>query len=473
MNHYRLLRDNKETGPYSTEDLIQKGFKAYDLIWVEGKSAGWRYPSELPEFKSYAPVVEEQPFDRFFRKGQQPESHPVLESKKARQQMAPFGGEQQERPQPVSAGNALPEKNISLPKEEIPAPKEFIPTATPPVVKDPIFNSDLFTRKDRKIHVTMPAGRTFSTVHKIDSPPAPPGQEPAKESLTVPKTEPKPVKPQPRELSPEIREQSFQEKEVTTRNPVTETLPKRVTYPRIRAKSKWMETENLSPTLMAGFLIGMATLLGLGIMIGLSISRSQKDMEFRAAIEHQSKPLKQVPATHSTNQPQPNSSVSDPTASQSQESLLQANHPINKTDRHATVSNPIPQPVEVTQKSPEMHVVSSSPGGSLVIPAVQLEKQVALATNHYHVGAFGGISELECTLTNDSRYSLDEVEVELQYILANEKIYKTEKILFREISPGTQITINAPKSSRGIRVTGKITRIQSKDAGQTGTTVRS
>ncbi len=65
---YLLLRDNKQSGPYSLDDLKVKGLKAYDLVWVEGRSAAWRYPSEVDELKAFAPVVEEQPFDRFFRK---------------------------------------------------------------------------------------------------------------------------------------------------------------------------------------------------------------------------------------------------------------------------------------------------------------------------------------------------------------------------------------------------------------------
>ena len=65
---YRLLRDNKEQGPFTSEELIQKGFKRYDLIWVDGRSAAWSYPGELPEFKLYVPEPEEQPFDRFFKK---------------------------------------------------------------------------------------------------------------------------------------------------------------------------------------------------------------------------------------------------------------------------------------------------------------------------------------------------------------------------------------------------------------------
>lgn len=68
MKTYLLLRNNKESGPYTTEELISKGLKAYDLVWIEGRSTAWRYPSEVEELKEYAPSVEEQPFDRFYKK---------------------------------------------------------------------------------------------------------------------------------------------------------------------------------------------------------------------------------------------------------------------------------------------------------------------------------------------------------------------------------------------------------------------
>ena len=68
MTQYRLLRNNKETGPYTREQLVQMGLKAYDLIWADGKTNAWQYPSEINELKAYAPVVEEQPFDRFYKK---------------------------------------------------------------------------------------------------------------------------------------------------------------------------------------------------------------------------------------------------------------------------------------------------------------------------------------------------------------------------------------------------------------------
>jgi hypothetical protein len=57
---YRLLRNNKEEGPLTAEELIGKQLRTYDLIWIDGRSAAWNYPGELPEFKRYAPLPSEE-----------------------------------------------------------------------------------------------------------------------------------------------------------------------------------------------------------------------------------------------------------------------------------------------------------------------------------------------------------------------------------------------------------------------------
>src|SRR5580765_7203137 len=82
MASYLLLRDNKESGPYSLNDIVSFGLKPYDLIWVEGRSAAWRYPSEIAELEQYAPVVEEQPYDRFFKKQQGESVEEILEKRR-------------------------------------------------------------------------------------------------------------------------------------------------------------------------------------------------------------------------------------------------------------------------------------------------------------------------------------------------------------------------------------------------------
>lgn len=50
---YLLLRNNKQTGPHSLDELLHLGLKPFDLIWVEGKSFGWSYPSEVDSLKSF------------------------------------------------------------------------------------------------------------------------------------------------------------------------------------------------------------------------------------------------------------------------------------------------------------------------------------------------------------------------------------------------------------------------------------
>jgi hypothetical protein len=52
---YLLLRSNKQTGPYSLEELLQLNLKPFDLVWVEGRTAAWQYPSEIPSLKPYVP----------------------------------------------------------------------------------------------------------------------------------------------------------------------------------------------------------------------------------------------------------------------------------------------------------------------------------------------------------------------------------------------------------------------------------
>jgi hypothetical protein len=52
---YLLLRSNKQTGPYSLEELLQLNLKPFDLVWVDGRSAAWQYPSEIPSLKPFVP----------------------------------------------------------------------------------------------------------------------------------------------------------------------------------------------------------------------------------------------------------------------------------------------------------------------------------------------------------------------------------------------------------------------------------
>ncbi len=54
---YLLLRNNQQTGPHSLNELMELGLQPFDLIWVEGKSYGWSYPSEIDTLKPFVPAI--------------------------------------------------------------------------------------------------------------------------------------------------------------------------------------------------------------------------------------------------------------------------------------------------------------------------------------------------------------------------------------------------------------------------------
>lgn len=69
---YLLLRNNQQTGPFSLEEILQFDLKPFDLIWIEGRSAGWYYPQEIPAL---------QPYLSFLKKTTEPSTPaPVQES---------------------------------------------------------------------------------------------------------------------------------------------------------------------------------------------------------------------------------------------------------------------------------------------------------------------------------------------------------------------------------------------------------
>lgn len=53
MKTYQLLRNNKQMGYYTKTCLLQIGLQPLDLLWIEGESVTWKYPSELEEFSGY------------------------------------------------------------------------------------------------------------------------------------------------------------------------------------------------------------------------------------------------------------------------------------------------------------------------------------------------------------------------------------------------------------------------------------
>jgi len=479
MSSYRLLRSNKETGPYTQEEMIAMGFKPYDLIWVEGKSAGWRYPSEIPELRSYAPVVEEQPYDRFYKK-------PVVPAR----------------------GTPLPQNIIApvLQAETVAAPAAiavpeavaaFAPVAVPAVpaveTSRPAF-SPATTSIGTHIHVTLPSGNTLNVTTLSGR------AMPAPEKSVQPATEEKPasfaatLNAQPRfaPVDETLASRKSAAAAVMAAAPAQAVKDSSTYYPATSSAAA-----GVSWTTVMGMVIGIATLVGLGIMIGLSMNRPKPELaSARENVPQSSAPATQpvsTPVEHTpvdkpisnTNTPlvaeQPsvnNPAVKPPT--QQQPAMADKNAgsrartlPATKKDIKQPENKPVDKQPAVVPAGKEKEPVVAPPRASEAIPAANLEKQVNIRTNGYKVGAFGGISEVQCTLVNESRYALESVDVELQYIQANDKVFKTEKLSFRDVAAGAQVTLNAPKSPRGIKIISRIVKINTREPGLASITIKS
>ncbi|HVU57526.1 MAG TPA: hypothetical protein VHD83_20825 [Puia sp.] len=453
MTNYLLLRDNKQSGPYTFDELKEKGLKAYDLVWIEGKSAAWRYPCEIQELSPFAPQVEEQPFDRFYKKPAQTSNDRPSDNE-------------------PSVRSSNDNNNASV----TPAPVRTAPNGA---VAATILTGDASSSTipgRRIIYVTLPAGRT-----------APMSTPPAREIKD----------PQPREPREPQRELPIKEPAPTPVPVGTfEDNPSQYneawkTSVEITPRPDRRSSFRLGQTLMVGLTV--LALLVAGIFIGLSLNRDSLGIFKHLSIDngkdkpatttnHPSQPLAVntlpvMPASAKEGTPDKDSLGSSLEKAQPTATSMSSVTP-SRTSKERSAST--------TQKTP---TVAPAPRDSSLqaLPAVHRESShradlttdkvdkdavrnnlsnlVSIGSSGYSVGTFGGISGLQLTVSNRSIYPLDLVVVEVQYIQANKKVFKTENLYFRDIAPGSALMQEAPKSSRGIKVQYKITLVNSKELG--------
>jgi hypothetical protein len=240
-------------------------------------------------------------------------------------------------------------------------------------------------------------------------------------------------------------------------------------------------------------------LLGGGIFIGLSINKGSQLTKTGAS-------EKQVASINKPDEQNLSIPVSSPTSSEEKPAVIDEQKPIT-ANNEAKNNNLVQQgntdelgkkPAANSEKkkinnSKENSVLSSSKtfgkqeiktdSTSSYVPILHREAThrtdaindkelvrnnisnlVSISSNKYHVGTFGGISEVQLTVSNRSIYPLDLVMVEVQYVQANKKVFKTENVFFRNIRGGEAMMLEAPESSRGIKIQYKVTLVNSKEA---------
>ncbi|MCG2613610.1 hypothetical protein LZZ85_04930 [Terrimonas sp. NA20] len=481
MANYLLLRDNKETGPFSLEELISYGLKPYDLVWVAGKSAAWRYPSELNELKPYAPTVEEQPFDRFYKKTSLEEAEqPALKAAQTSsvndqyQAYAPKVQAETETVKPVArksvfvtmpgqtaaSAQKVAVKSAPVPKP-VPAPipdytlpdmDETISVSEKQVAKvkysqplDEIKEMYVKTLKDRKDRIAREGFLRISVKRAavvlgligvgvlagfiLKSRPADNGSlasqvPPAAGSLAVNGEV---------ENVPSSDEQSA--------NPITESAlegdqQEDVTYP---AESKTVSSKLNSDKQAAS------------ILTQANDAPPTFKKEDNNASQEKKKPL----AVMTPGEPgKPDQEQHEYAPSEVNSSTGERTRSARKTLNEMTIKTATEN---ANHSSTASAPVSAVPDNALS----GLGSQVSVVSNDYKRVALGGIRNLELTVTNRSKYALDEVAVELQYFKPNDQVLKTQVVQFKSVAANESETLRIPDTNRGVRVQYKIVRIGS------------
>lgn len=465
MNKYLLLRDNKQSGPYSVDELEKLGLKPYDLVWLDGRSAAWRYPSEIDELRHFAPAGEEQPYDRFYKK-------------KTTQQ-----------------ATASQQTTSNVTQQE--ATHTEVTVVATPVTANNI--PQHITAK--KIYVTLPAGtgnRNTNTVTATNNNKT----EQAKTQTAEQEANAKLLN----EKFARLREEKIKQAEEMAAKPATtnktiaskpiatQTTTPVVGFSEIVEQHHPRQEETLAPVplrrsnnkLLMRSIVAACLVLG-GIIIGLVISNSRQQNnnaaldEIVRKIQEREKRLQLAAQTVAT-PIQAAITTNDPGVVSQQEPAAE---PIAGKQKLVDQPADIPAKKAVPATKETQPVKEEQQQNVKIIPAVvtnkpeekpvnnqEIEKArrnihqlVAVDANKYKTGVLGGISQLKLTLSNNSLYPLDEVEVEVRYLGPEKRVVKTQLLRFSDVAAGEQKTVEAPNTNRGVTVDYTITRINSKALG--------
>jgi hypothetical protein len=520
MSQYLLLRDNKQTGPYTAEELLAKGLKPYDLVWEEGRSAAWRYPSELEELKAFAPVVEEQPFDRFYKKPADQTANAATTTSQQQQTAAVAAQEQQPvnavaekaaakhihvtlpatARQTTAANTAVAHKEVAKPVTTTGQNKQTAASSNNASTKKAAASSYIVSQEDDEQNSSLLAG--YQTRKKEDD-------EINNSFLS----------------DYESRKAAFQSKKSGAVTAKQETIAATTIATATTTAAKAAKQESLLPrtkkesfdlkALLAGSarylqdnrnltrtLVACVLILG-GVVIGLIINSGhrQPDTEALESLvkEIRDQQNEKAAASSPVNEKTPKERNQQPAAN---ENYDQANSITEQTSAPATNRNgnqPSQQPVlrhAVLKKenntsnapiaSKSVVVPVSNTGNTPVEPTPAIMEQprekpanqemlekarkniyelVHIEASAFKVGLLGGVSDLDITVTNSSPYPLDQVAVEIKYFGMEKKLVKSQTLVFNNVPPGKRRTQEVPRTNRGISIDYAITSINSKALG--------
>ncbi|HEY6977974.1 MAG TPA: FxLYD domain-containing protein [Chitinophagaceae bacterium] len=495
MKQYRLLRNNKESGPYSAEELIQSGFKPYDLIWLDGKSAAWRYPGEIEEFKPYAPAVEEQPFDRFYKKPSVPESTKEITTSLVKTASAPVSVNS-------SGINAIPSVAVKAEKPririkadsrkiEMPVASESIVEKEKPVLQEervkPVFQKEKINPAFENETIKKETLKTAQTSNPDWKDMWLDWEEEKKAVSALNKIS---VKEHPQTIETNFS-QSFDE----TKDSYAEAL---------LIKPKRNSSISKSGNLVTVFIL-IGVILGFGMWVGLKWSGKNNTITQQKMANIQPQPVTAIPQSEAA-QEQTSAAVNDNaetfSTSPKDQDTSYVNQPIERnTIASTTKSQPVRNPNKLTESKSVYETKQQDPVKNST-PPQQSDANVLLSNkniqendvaaksvaaqsekldnptefNHFKpqpkitdfisvdtyspspVSAVG----VKLRVQNISDIPVDMVMVDIHYYDVNGKYQAGATIYVRNIGAGQTITVPAPDNSHAVKVDYRIAMVSSE-----------
>jgi len=481
MKPYRLLRNNKESGPYSAEELIRMGLKAYDLVWEDGKSASWRYPCEISALKPYAPEVEEQPFDRFYKK--------------------PSSVETQKKEIPSSADiNAIPDVSVKpqKPRIRIKADSRII-EVTPPLPKLKKENAP-----QREVPTPIQKEAPAKPAKEIIKPSISPAQNnPDWKDMWLNWEEEKKAVKAAKHINVQSTLNSINRVQSTVNDNELET---KFSQSLDDIKERYVETvlkqkknSNRKSGSFVTVVVLVIAILGMGVYMGLkwggpgpsveekivtpksqqvSEPTAQKE-ENNSELNNNNDELKQV------NEKEDQPTVSTVKNSNSNEAahITQAKKnftsahakPLNKkTQQQKNISDSYTyQSTAPINKPVNNGVVQNNASGSLNVNSdvqataiAKYKKSTPKIADYINVDALTPYSNsavgVKLKIQNVSDIPVDLVMMDLQYYDVNGRFEKGETIYVRNIGAGSSVTIAAPDYDKASKVNYKVSMVSSE-----------
>jgi DNA-binding NarL/FixJ family response regulator len=245
-----------------------------------------------------------------------------------------------------------------------------------------------------------------------------------------------------------------------------------------KKSSSYSSKKTRNRILFASFSI---LLIGAGIIAGMSIMG--RATQTKRILPPAPKKAASLPVTNNIHQAAPAQIQSaDSLQKKNNEKMLQeeknsallnGKKDISEKHKHikATDSFKVPSPAMIQKVDTSANTNNTAPAKQASSAAAELKalarnsirSLVTASVNDYHKGTFGGLSEIELTVSNKSAYTINEATVEVQYLLSNAKLYKTETLNFQDIASGSSLVLQAPKSSRGAKILYRILSIKCKE----------